>query len=317
MTVGDFIQVAQRRLEAAGIGSARLDVLVLVEDQLGHDRAWVLAHPEYELTASDKNVLDEQFGRRVSHEPLAHLRGHSEFYGRKFVVSAAVLQPRPESEAMIEALKKIVSDWPSGVRLMPGAAASKHHGINASAHHTHASKQQDAMMQTQKIQKGLRIADVGAGSGALGITAQLELPEASVDLLEIDEAALAVARANVINHTTGQKVIKSDLLAQSPQDYDILLCNLPYVPDDYQINRAAKFEPRIALFGGPDGLNIFRQLFAQLQIVEKKPLYILIEAFPDQHAAISHLASGESGLGYRVIATDGFIVVLAARPMND
>lgn len=152
-----------------------------------------------------------------------------------------------------------------------------------------------------------QIADVGSGSGALGITAALELPKASVTLIELDEAALEISRRNVVLHTTGSPVIKSNLLAQSSADYDILLCNLPYVPDGYLVNSAAEHEPRIALFGGADGLDLFRQLFAQISNLTKKPLYILCEAFPDQHAEILRLASTT---GYVQHEISDFILVL-------
>ena len=158
------------------------------------------------------------------------------------------------------------------------------------------------------LQPKARIADVGAGSGALGITAQFEMPDASVELLEIDDAAIEVARMNVVNHTLTIPVIKSDLLNQSTQDYDVLLCNLPYVPDDFHINTAALHEPKIALFGGPDGLNLYRALFSDMQNLQYKPLYILTEALPPQHLELQAIASSH---GYHLIQSDDFIQVFS------
>jgi release factor glutamine methyltransferase len=275
----DWLRDSTDLLERAGVGTARLDVLVLLEDITGRDRSWLLAHPELELSSAQTAKLEKLLKRRARHEPLAYLRGRSEFYGREFVLTPAVLEPRPESEAMIELLKALPVFSPAKPVLDMSAA---------------------------KRGATLRIADVGTGSGVLGITAKLELPRTTVDLLEIDPAALKVAKTNVDKFTLNINVIKSDLLTASRQNYDILLCNLPYVPDDYQINRAATHEPRLAIFGGSDGLDVYRKLFKQIRQLKKQPLYILTEALPPQHAILAELAEQS---GYRLAAIDDFIQV--------
>jgi release factor glutamine methyltransferase len=158
-------------------------------------------------------------------------------------------------------------------------------------------------------QKILKMADVGAGSGALGITAKLEFPrgrEVAVDLLEIDPEAMKVARINVEKHTTNISVIRSDLLESSGKDYDVLLCNLPYVPDGFTVNKAALREPHLAIFGGPDGLDLYRRLFLQAGGLEKQPLYILTESMPPQHDALRDIAKAA---GYLLERRDDFIQV--------
>jgi release factor glutamine methyltransferase len=263
MNVQLWLSDAQVKLEAAGISTARLDALVLLEDALGMNRANLLAHPDIEITTATQNVLTEQLTRRAGHEPLAFIRGKTEFYGREFVVNQAVLEPRPESEAMISLLLGYTDLGPA-----------------------------------------LRIADVGTGSGALGITAKLELPESSVDLLEIDDDAIKVAKTNVIKLTTGISVFRTDLLEGSANNYDVLLCNLPYVPDEYEINTAASHEPAIALFGGPDGLDLYRKLLEQLEYTQKRPLLILCESLASQHAALKELFATH---GYREDTEEDFI----------
>ena len=126
-----------------------------------------------------------------------------------------VLEPRPESETMIDLLK--ASNLPAGSH----------------------------------------IADVGAGSGALGITAKLELPNTYVDLVEIDTAAVTVARKNVNKFSVVVNCVKSDLLTQTTGNYVVILANLPYVPDNFHINQAAQAEPRLAIFGGGDWVGPF------------------------------------------------------------
>lgn len=276
MTVESWLKHATTRLQTAGIGTARLDALVLLEDITGKDRAWLLAHPEHDIAPAERSKLTKLLSRRARHNPLAYVRGQTEFYGRIFVITPAVLEPRPESETMIELLGQLTA---SGA-LKPSKAHNK-----------------------------LKIADVGAGSGALGITAQLEFPKeqkVAVDLLEIDKKALQVAKINVEKHTTNIRVIESDLLNASEQDYDVLLCNLPYVPDNYQINDAASQEPRIAIFGGSDGLDIYRQLFDQVRKLPKRPLYILTESLPPQHEVLAAIA-GQAG--YALERSEDFIQV--------
>lgn len=257
------------QLQAAGIATARLDVLVLLTDLAGRDRAWLLAHPDTKISSEDSAKLQKMLDRRAKHEPLAYIRGKTEFYGREFKVSPAVLEPRPESETMIDRLKALTD--------LPPAP---------------------------------QIADVGAGSGALGITAQLELPDSRVELLEIDPKALKVAKTNVDLFTPGMKVLATDLLEGSPADYDLLLANLPYVPDNFRINRAAMHEPKIAIFGGADGLDFYRKLFSQIKKVAKKPLYVLCEALPPSHKRLTTIAEKN---GYKLIQTDDFILVFKRR----
>jgi len=279
MTVVNWLKQARKYLEAADLGTARLDALVLLEDVTGWNRAWLLAHPEAELSAAQAAELEKLLKRRAGHQPLAYIRGKTEFYGREYVLTPAVLQPRPESETMIDLLKALP------VFNQPATAST----AKAPKNHTQ-----------------VRIADVGAGSGALGITAYLELPNVEVKLLEIDPKALKVAKINVDKFTLNIKVLETDLLAQSHQDYDILLCNLPYVPDGYQINQAAMQEPKIAIFGGPDGLDLYRKLFRQIDKLKKQPLYILTEALPPQHAVLEQIAGAA---GYKLQLRDDFIQV--------
>ena len=238
---------------------------MLLEDALNTNRTHLLAHPDINLTSEQQTLLSQQLERRATHEPLAYVRGHTEFYGREFIVTPAVLEPRPESEIMIELLLK-----------QPNLPAEP------------------------------RVADIGTGSGALGITAKLELPRAEVDLLELDNKAIEVAKRNVISLTTGISVIQSDLLTNAPREYDILLCNLPYVPDNFHINEAAQREPHLAIFGGGDGLNLYRRLFQQVSRLLQKPLLILCESLPPQHEALLAVATAA---GYSLQAEDDFIQV--------
>lgn len=251
-TLSLVLAQATFELEKAGIASARLDVMILLEDLLHKERSWILAHPEIRLSSAQLRKLEVQVARRTRHEPLSYIRGFSEFYGRKFKVNKHVLEPRPESETMIDLLLKL------------------------------------------KLPYRPKIADVGTGSGCLGITAALEIHPSIVDLYDIDSSALAVARHNEHMHELKLEVHKRDLLNRYVREYDVILANLPYVPDKWKMNKAARLEPRIASFGGEDGLDVYRRLFKQLQGFEWKPKYILTEALPPQHLGLERIANGHN-----------------------
>jgi release factor glutamine methyltransferase len=257
-----WLPKAKQRLEAAGIGSARLDVLILLEDELERDRAQLLAHPELEISQTKLKKLDAKLKRREKHQPLAYIRGFSEFYGRKFYVNRHVLEPRPESETMIELFTKLP---------LSGKTA---------------------------------VADVGTGSGALGITAALEKHLTEVDLYDIDASVLAVAKHNVHIHELNLKIYKRDLLSRAHRRYDVVLANLPYVPDYYKINQAAAMEPRLAIFGGRDGLDIYRRFFAQLHRLHQPSKFVLTESLPPQHESLAGIAEKN---GYKLLQSQDFI----------
>lgn len=275
MKVDKWLADATKTLVHAGIGTARLDCLVLLEDVTGKDRGYLLAHPESLITSGELSKLTNLLNMRSTHQPLAYVRGKTEFYGRNFIITPAVLEPRPESETMIDLLKKHVT--------------------------TPSTKLND-----KYLDKKLKLADVGSGSGVLGITAKLELPNLHVDLLDIDNSALKISKSNVDLFTLSINTFISDLLANTSQDYDILLCNLPYVPDDFKINQAATMEPKIAIFGGHDGLDLYRKLFEQIENRLQIPLLILTESLPPQHVVLSTIASNA---GYELIDSEDFIQV--------
>lgn len=262
-TTNQWLVQATKQLEAASIGTARLDVLVLLEDALNTNRTQILAHPDLLLTDEQLHVLCIKIARRATHEPLAYIRGKTEFYGREFLVNSDVLEPRPESETMIDLLK------------------------------------------TLHLKQPFSLADIGAGSGCLGITAKLEMPEITVDMLELSEAAIQICKKNKQRLKANVLIQKSDLLKNAPGQYDAVLANLPYVPDHYQINEAAAMEPGKAIFGGPDGLDLYRKLFKQLDS-QGHVHFVLTESLPFQH---QDMLSISKAYGFSLHTEEDFIQV--------
>jgi len=262
MKLDDWLAEATTALDEAGIATARLDALVLLEDTVGKDRSHLLAHPEIELTEAQSKKLEARLKRRKAHEPLAYIKGKTEFYGRDFIVNKDVLEPRSETETMLDLFKAL------------------------------------------ELRDGARVVDVGTGSGAIGITAKLERPDCTVDLIDIDEKCLQVAGRNVFKYRADLKLLRLDLLTHAAGPYDVILANLPYVPDGHTINKAAMQEPRIAIFGGEDGLDLYRRLFAQLAEADWRPHHILTEALPFQHADLAAIAKKA---GFKLRKSDDFI----------
>jgi release factor glutamine methyltransferase len=270
MTAELWLKQAQRVLDEAGIATARLDCLVLLEDETSKDRGWLLAHPEFELTAARVKKLDALIARRETHEPLAYLRQTTEFYGRAFYIDHRVLEPRPESETMIELLKEL------------------------------------------ELPKKSTIIDIGTGSGMLAITAKLEFPAATCIATDIDQGCLDVAKRNAKTYTTKITFMNTDLLEQLDAKTigdSIILANLPYVPDSFQINPAAMAEPRIAIFGGSDGLELYRKLFSAAQGLKIKPRCIFTESMPPQHEELTRIAHAA---GFSLEKRDDFILLFVA-----
>jgi release factor glutamine methyltransferase len=263
LTGQEFLTSSTVQLEKAGIATARLDCLVLLEDALGENRAYLLAHPETVLQGPTLQKLKKQIKLRGKHIPLAQIRGKTEFYGRDFIITKDVLEPRPESETMIELLK------------------------------------------TFPLPKKPRIADIGTGSGAIGITAALEIPDTTLYLTDIDPGCLRLARKNAKAHAIEATFLETDLTHELP-DVDIILANLPYVPDHYEINQAALNEPKTAIFGGPDGLDLYRRFFTQLSEATPRPMSIMTESLPFQHSELQTIAKSA---GYKQMKRDDFIQV--------
>lgn len=249
MKLDDWLKSATNTLKEAGIGSARLDCLVLLEDELEHEKSWLLAHSEHQISPESLARLNKKLTRRQKHEPIAYIRGFCEFYGRKFMINKRALEPRPESEAIIDLLKQL------------------------------------------KLPKTTVMADIGTGTGALGILAALETHSTEVDLYDIDASVLAVAKHNVVLHELNLKTYKRDLLSRPVRKYEVIIANLPYVPDHWKINEAAAMEPRIAIFGGPDGLDLYRRMFKQVEKLSHKPRYVFTESLPPQHNQLKKIAA--------------------------
>ncbi len=267
---GELLAWAELQLSRHHIATAHLDALVLLEDVTKVDRVHLLTEPKQSVTRSQRLRFMRLVKLRSKQLPLAYVRGKTEFYGREFILNHHVLEPRPESEALIEELNRVVSHDPK---------------INT-------------------------VMDIGTGSGALIISAKLEHPKLEAIAVDIDPQCLKVARRNAVNHAATINFYRGNLITPIPKSIwsgqEILIANLPYVPDNWQINPSAAREPAIAIFGGPDGLKLYRLLFEQLSQLAHPPKWVLTEALPPQHQALSEIALKQN---YKLHLTNDFVQV--------
>ena len=213
------------------------------------DRAYLFAHPERELTAEEQGRYDAAIVQRSRGIPAQYITGHQEFWGMDFIVSPAVLIPRPETEHVIETVLHLVRV--RGPASSPTAAP--------------------------------RIVDVGTGSGCIALALARELPSAEIHATDISPAALEIARANAARHQLQDRVHfhETDLLKGLPlANFDVVVSNPPYVgeseEDQVQLE-VRKFEPRQAVFAGPTGLEVISRLIPQAQAALRPEGWLVME----------------------------------------
>ncbi len=254
-TIGESIADATQRLRAAGSESARLDAEVLLGWAIGADRTAIVAQRDSPVGADAAARFEAAVVRRAAGEPVAYIRGIKEFHGLAFVADPRGLIPRPETEAIVDA---VVGEVISRLAARPGEAGA---GYGAGG-------------------DPIRVADIGTGSGAIAVAVAVELRRRRVVMgrnvtiaaTDVSPDALDLARENAVGHAAadGMRFIEADLLPPVLPDqgvpFDVIAANLPYVRSDAidDLPIAASFEPRLALDGGPDGLDVVRALVTLL-----------------------------------------------------
>lgn len=153
--------------------------------------------------------------------------------------------------------------------------------------------------------KTCKVLDVGTGCGALAVAIAKERPGWAVTASELSDKALAVAKANVKKHQVQVSCLKSDLLQNVKGRFDVVVANLPYLKKGAQLTAEAAKEPKIALFGGPDGLDLYRLFFVQLPPFLKESSLVVVESDPWQQPALIELAGS---VGLKLKAQDRFVL---------
>lgn len=252
MTIKELIDFGHRELIT--FDSARLDSELLLSDILNKPFTYIFSHNEQSVGFFHQFFYKYLISRRKKGIPMAYLRGHKEFYGLDFVINRDVLVPRPNTEELVEAVIHYVS--PNDLLI-----------------------------------------DVGTGSGCIPISVLKHVEGLRAVATDVSAAALRVARKNAGIHGVESRIqfFQSDLLKAVPpevlEDRELVVtANLPYVPKDYAVNIETTFEPQMALWGGEDGMDLYRRLLEEL--ISLKPRAMFFECFDFQKAILANHAPG-------------------------
>ena len=260
MDIRTILADATLELADSGSDSPRLDADVLLMHLLKLERVRLLSHPELKITEKQKNDFTRLIERRKKGEPVSYIIGSKEFWSLSFKVTKEVLIPRPETECLIEEVLRFY--------------------VSSS--------------------DGLRICDIGTGSGVIAVVLAKELPSVRVVATDNSAEALAVAAENALCHGVAERIdfFETDILAGVSGDFDVLCSNPPYISgDEYPFlpEGIRYFEPRKALLAGTKGLAMHRKIIAEGMRRLKAGGRIFIEIGAEQKDTVFSFFMEEGG----------------------
>ncbi|BCM21842.1 peptide chain release factor N(5)-glutamine methyltransferase [Mesorhizobium sp. J8] len=229
--LGPLLRAARQRLAAAGIDDPALDSRLIVEHFSGTTRTQAIAEPAHEVAPAALSAVELALRRRVAGEPVHRILGYREFYGLRLSLSRETLEPRPDTETLVDAV-------------LPFARA------------------------TAERLGECRILDLGTGTGAIALALLGAVPAATATGVDISPDALATATANARNLGLGKrfKALNSNWFEKVSGRYHVIASNPPYIPSREIGNlqdEVRDFDPHRALDGGADGLDPYRVIAAE------------------------------------------------------
>ena len=253
-TVLETLDKGTAYLTKKGIEEARRNMQLLVAHQLSCTRMDLYLRFDQPMEESDLAPLRELLKKRGEGVPIQHLLGTVQFHRRDFKTDARALIPRPETEELAE--------W---------------------------------LLKNAKLPESPRILDMGCGSGVLGLTLAGEIPSARVVLADVSAEALSLTRENAaLLEITNAEFVESDLFAAlGDRSFDLIVANLPYVPeaDRHTLAKELAYDPELALFSGVDGLDLIRRF------VPEAAQRLLPGGWPALEIGIHQAAQTEALLG--------------------
>jgi release factor glutamine methyltransferase len=252
LTLGHALAGLRRRLAAAGIANPALDARLLVIAATGLSHEALIAAPERRLADDEARRIDALAERRLAGEPVSRIVAEREFYGRPFTIGPASLDPRPDTETLVERALGF-----AGTRTGP-----------------------------------VEILDLGTGSGAIVVTLLAELPDAHGTGTDVCSAALDVARRNALRHRVAERArfVAADWCRGVDGRFDLIVANPPYIPSgdvDGLSREVRDHDPLRALDGGPDGLDACRAIAAGAGPLLAPDGLLALEIGAGQHDAVT------------------------------
>jgi release factor glutamine methyltransferase len=253
-TIAETLAEAGRKLEAAGVPAARRDARVLMAEAVGGDIASVLGRPEAVLDDAARGRFDAMIAQRAARRPVSRILGQREFWSLPFSLDASTLDPRPDSETLVEAVLEHVPDRSAGLRLL----------------------------------------DLGTGTGCLLLALLREFPDAwGVGVDRSGDAARAAAvNARALGLSKRSAFVAGDWGTALGGGFDVVVCNPPYIADAEMAElspEVALHDPDSALRAGPDGLDTYRALVPQLPNLVKPGGLAAIEVGYNQAGLVNEL----------------------------
>jgi release factor glutamine methyltransferase len=255
-SVRDWLVEGEAALSHAGIAQPRLDARLLLQNVLGRSHASLLSGMDDAVSAEEAAKYHGMIERRAAGEPVSRITQRREFYGLSFLVTPAVLDPRPETELIVDA---VLADTPDK-------------------------------------RASLRFADIGTGSGAIALALLANLPNATCLVLEISPQALAVAERNAEDLGLQERFQArvSDYLSEASGTFDFMVSNPPYIAakEIPGLDREVRdHDPVLALVGGEDGLDAYRAILDQAAAYLNADGRLYLEIGAGQREAVESIAA--------------------------
>lgn len=229
------------------------EVKIILSSIIGCDTLELLNYLDKKISTKDVETFKKMINARLNNYPLQYIVGNVNFYGYDFIVRQNVLIPRFETEQLVYYVSKFIKDNYTG-----------------------------------KID----IIDVGCGSGIIGITLSKIIKNCNVTCVDISDYALDLTKDNSIKLGVDINIIKSDMLDNVNETFDVIVSNPPYIAEDEKIEDIVKNnEPHIALYGGSDGLLFYKKILSTAKEHLKDNFLIAFEIGENQASAISDLAN--------------------------
>lgn len=262
--LGDVVGSISRLLHAAGFETPALDARRLVTGVLGLPDVALFREPETVVMPAEQVLLTAALHRRLAHEPVSRILGRRAFHGLSLEIDPSTLDPRPETETLVDGALRLLTD----------------------DHRTEV--------------RGLRVLDLGTGSGAIIIALLALLPNAIGVGVDVSEEALAVARRNALRHGLGDRVTfrKSDWVSGVSGLYDMVVSNPPYIPSAILADLEPGvrcYDPPKALDGGSDGLGAYRSIIPEMPRLLAPGGWLLFEVGQGQADAVRQILADEGG----------------------